>query len=361
MPYTQNVLMPYFQPLILGLNYFKSLIPGFLILLVVVGLTNPAFAGSEPKTTKIIHLGYLQLAAHDFFDMNRDTEIDNENGELDLSTVLFNPQKGQCNFIKSLHNDDGCILYDSTTISNGGEKRSVENIMISTASAEVGEMYLQLVNDYGAINAYQKTLEFYHANLKNAYEESFDLTFPNPRKGEVTNLHNLAVRSSGHDFLPAEIIFKGEKKSIFMIDPFGEKLSEAEKLQPSSPLDGKFDPQFTGIDFCPIPPDVFCIVVDLLEADRKFGEQFGMGIGKFDDFLIEQSDGFDYNDEISILLDAAFAFGLYFNNSYPVAGDLVSIDSSTLAIAGLSSAIWMISIAVGFSGIGLYLTKFRAI
>lgn len=343
----------------MGLNYFKSLIPGFLILLVVIGLANPALAGGEPKTTKIIHLGYLQLAAHDFFDMNRDTEIDNENGKLDLSTVLFNPQEGQCNFIKSLHHDDGCILYDSTTISNGGEKRSVENIMISTASAEVGELYLQLVNDYGAINAYHKTLEFYHNNLKNAYEGSFNLPFPNPRVGDVTNEHNLALRTA-HDFLPAEITFKGEKKSIFMIDPLGEKLSEAEKMQPSSPLDGEFDIEFMGIDFCPIP-DVFCINVNLLEADQTFGKQFGMGENKFNEFMVQQSDGFDYDDAISILLDEAFAMGLNFDNSYPVAGELVSIDSSTLAITGLSSAIWMISIFVGFSGIGLYLTKFRAI
>ena len=45
-----------------------------------VGLSDEAFADKKGKsnTTQIINLGYLQLAAHDFFDMNREIEIDNE-------------------------------------------------------------------------------------------------------------------------------------------------------------------------------------------------------------------------------------------------------------------------------------------
>ena len=343
------------------LNQSKNFLAGSLALVLVAGMISPAFAGSEP-TTKIIHLGYLQLAAHDFFDMNRNTETDNENGKLDLSTVLFNPQAGQCNFLKSMYQRDGCILYDNTTISNGGEIRSVENIMISTASAEVGEKYLQLVESYGEKEAYEKTLEFYHENIKIAYEESFILPFPDPRDGEVTNLHNLAVRT-GHDFLPANIVFNGDETSIFLIDPLGEKLSEDEKMQASSPLDGTFDIEFTGIDFCPIPPDVFCIEVNLLEVDRTFGEQFGLGASKFDDFMGELVDGeFNEGDEISILLDEAFALGIYFDpfENYPVAGEMLNIDSLSLVIAGLSAnTLWMIPTLASITGAGLYLVKFR--
>jgi len=124
----------------------------------LVGLSDEAFADKKGKsnTTKIINLGYLQLAAHDFFDMNRGLETDNENGKLDLSTVLFNPVAGQCNFKKSLNMEEGCILYNAETIANGGEIRSVENIMISTASAEVGEIYLKFVEYYGEEKAYKK-------------------------------------------------------------------------------------------------------------------------------------------------------------------------------------------------------------
>ncbi len=288
-----------------------SIISVILLSTGLVGLSEEVFADKKFKnnTTKIIHLGYLQLAAHDFFDMNRDKEKDNENGKLDLSTVLFNPKAGKCDFEKSLKHRASCALYDDSVIANGGEIRSVENIMISTASAEVGEKYLQLVEEYGEKKAYEKTVTFYHEQIKKAYEESFDLKFPNPKKGEVSNLHNLALRS-GHDFLPAEIKFNGELTSLFVIDPLGEKLSEKEKRQPSSPVDGVFDEEFTGIDFCPVPP-FFCIQVNLLEADQSFGEQFGMGADTFDEFMAELKDGsFDKTDQLSILLEEAFSRGI---------------------------------------------------
>lgn len=44
----------------------------------------------------------------------------------------------------------------------------------------------------------------------------------------------------------------------------------------------------------------------------------------------------------------------------PVAGELVSIDSSALVIAGLaSSMVWMIPAVAGIAGAGVYLLKFR--
>lgn len=286
-----------------------------LMLLLVVPLTldDSVFADKKSKnnTTKIIHLGYLQLAAHDFFDMNRDIPSDNENGKLDLSTVLFNPQAGNCNFEKSLNGDGICTLYDPDTIANGGEKRSFENIMISTASAEVGEKYLKEADKHGEKKAYEKTLKFYHKQLKKAYEESFDLKFPKPKKGVVNNMHNLAVRT-GHDFLPAEIMFNGKMTSLFMIPPLGEKLSEKEKKQQSSPVDGTFDDVFTDIDFCPFPAPNPCIQVDLLFADQSFGDQFGLGADTFDEMMKELEDGkFDKKDKISKLLKEAFSRGLY--------------------------------------------------
>ncbi len=291
----------------------------FLIISLAVGLLSSGFVGlseevfadkkGKKNTTKIIHLGYLQLAAHDFFNMDRTKEKDSENGKLDLSTVLFNPKAGKCDFEKSLKHKASCALYDDSVIANGGEIRSVENIMISTASAEVGEKYLQLVEEYGEKKAYEKTVTFYHEQIKKAYEESFDLDFTQPQDGEVTNLHNLAIRT-GHDFLPAEIKFNGVLTSLFVIDPLGEKLSEKEKRQPSSPVDGIFDEEFTGIDFCPIFP-VFCIEVDLLAADQSFGEQFGLGADTFDEFMEELEDGeFDKTDQVSILLEEAFSRGI---------------------------------------------------
>ncbi|GFN39113.1 MAG: hypothetical exported protein [Marine Group I thaumarchaeote] len=316
-----------------GKVFAVTIISVILLSSGIVGLSEDAFANKKGKknTTKIIHLGYLQLAAHDFFNMQRcmdeNRELipgcegqDLENGKLDLSTVLFLPKSGDCDFEKSLNLEDDCKLYDDfaargvPSIANGGELRSVENIMISTASDEVGEKYLQLVEKHGEEKAYEKVLKFYHKQLKKAYEESFHLKFPKPQDGPVTNLHNLAVRT-GHDFLPAKIVFNGDSTSLFLIDPLGEKLSKKEQKQPSSPVDGVFDFEFTGIEFCPIDP-VFCISVDLLAADRDFGFEFAdisqnLGPDTFDDFMLELEDGkFDKKDQVSILLDEAFSRGI---------------------------------------------------
>jgi len=43
----------------------------------------------------------------------------------------------------------------------------------------------------------------------------------------------------------------------------------------------------------------------------------------------------------------------------PVAGELLSINSSALVIAGLGSMIWMIPAVAGIAGAGIYLIKFR--
>ncbi len=303
-------------------------------------MSSPVFADKEEKdeknndnTTPIINLGVLQLADHDFFNMQRcmdeNRELipgciaeDLENGKLDLSTVLFHPQSGDCDYKKSLKQKDGCKLYDDyadvgvPSIANGGELRSVENIMISTASADIGEKFLELKEKFGEKKAYKKVLKYYHKQLEIAFEESFHLKFPKAKKGEVTNLHNLAIRA-GHDFLPAKITFNGAPEtSLFLIDPLGEKLSKEEKKQPSSTVNGEFDEEFTGIEFCPIP-FIFCIKVDLLAADQDFGMEFadatlGMDAGTFDEFMGELKDGeFNKKDKVSKLTKEAFERGLY--------------------------------------------------
>jgi len=143
--------------------------------------------------------------------------------------------------------------------------------------------------------------------------------FPKAKEGPVTNLHNLALRI-GHDFLPKEIVINGKSELIFDIPSLGEKLDKKEKRQQSLPLDGTFHDIFTDIEaFCPFPG--LCITVDLLNADRTFGEQFAFGppppvppeeprafdeymdSGTFDEFLGEVSDGkFNKKDRVSNML-----------------------------------------------------------
>ena len=314
----------------MGIWEFKKL---FFVIVAVsllssgfVGLSDEAFADKKSKknTTKIINLGFLQLAAHDFFNMQRCMDADRvlipgcipedlENGKLDMSTVLFEPKSGDCDFEKSYKKIDGCELRDEADIALGGEFRSRENIMIFTAGVEVGEKYLELAEKYGEKKAYKKVLKFYHKQLKKAFEESFDLKWPKPLDEETSNIHNLALRA-GHDFLPEEIIFEGKPTSIFSDDLDGKTLSKKEKKQPSSPMDGEFDEGFLNIIvFCPAPDTdpAFCITVNLLEADRTFGEQFGLGADTFDDFMDQLSDGkLKKNEDLAKLLTEAFAIGI---------------------------------------------------
>ena len=100
---------------------FAVIIISVILFTGSVGFSEKAFADKKYKnnTTKIIHLGYLQLAAHDFFDMNRDKEKDNENGKLDLSTVLFDPKAGKCDFEKSYYwpfFSHNCVIFKNHPI-----------------------------------------------------------------------------------------------------------------------------------------------------------------------------------------------------------------------------------------------------
>jgi len=331
----------FFMRLVLGDSgkIFAAIILSAILLSTGLTVSSAeAFSEKRFKTndTQLIHLGYLQLAAHDFFNVERDAHCDenleecaedHENGKLDASTVLFDPKGGQCDYEKSRLGQDDCELYSITDIKHGGEIRSSENIMISTAGAEVGERYLKFVNDYGEEEAYDKILEFYHIQLRKAFEETYQQEFPEPTDGELTQLNNLALRTT-HDLLPERIEFDGcylEDSdglcSLFIIDPRGDKLSEKEQRQRSVPVDGTFLDQFLDIEFCPIapedlPPDGFCITVDLLEADQLFGAQFGLDYSvegdRFDSFMADLEDGhFDDGEEVTELIKEAFAVGLY--------------------------------------------------
>ena len=64
------------------------------------------------------------------------------------------------------------------------------------------------------------------------------------------------------------------------------------------------------------------------------------------------------NDNIGLLLDDVKFTQL--DCSVPVAGELLSLDSSALVITGLTgSAAWMIPAVAGIAGAGIYLVKFR--
>jgi len=276
-----------------------------------IGMSGDAFADKKIKnTTKIIHLGTLQIAAHDFYNFDRCGDnlacaIENEDHLLNLSTVLFDPKSGDCTFEDAIDEENvECEMRTDGDIRIGGEIRNRENILIFTAASELGEKYLDLKAKHGEEKAYDKILKIYHGELKKAFKETFHLKWPKPQEGEITNDHNSALRSL-HDMLPGEITMNGETVSVFQ-EPFfsvPEKLSKKDQKQPSGPLNGLLDPAF--LPFCPFPG--FCI--NLLDADVIFADVFTNT--DFNEFMMQTHDGqYDADEEVTQLIIEQFAIGI---------------------------------------------------
>lgn len=257
------------------------LLAGILVLSLSLFLIDDAYAKTDYVTAE--DLGVLQLAAHDLFNVDRSIPHDFEDGKLNLSTLFDDTINGG--------------PFNDAIISIGGEPRNRENIMLFTIASQLGEKFVELKEEYGETKAKEITIDLYHKKLSHSYKKTFGENFPDLMEGDATMQENLALRTI-HDFLPGKI--KVDKKLESTLDPSlnGKKLSTNELKQKSSKLDGKFDPEFLDIQIC-FPPDfAICINVNLLEADRSFGEQFGME-ESFDSFMEELEDGmYDEDDRV---------------------------------------------------------------
>jgi len=155
---------------ILSLVTVASLV--VLAMLIAYSVEAEAHPNKDKNTTKIINLGILQTAAHDFYNFDRcgdDSEcaFEKEDGKLNLSTVLYEPKSGDCTFEDAIDEDnEECEMYNDEQIANGGEPRNSENIMIFTASSALGEKYLDLRAKHGEEKAYDKILKKYHKQIK---------------------------------------------------------------------------------------------------------------------------------------------------------------------------------------------------
>ena len=250
----------------------------------------PSFADQDNKKLRVTleDLGVLQLVAHDLFNVNRGLEVDFENGKLDLST-LFD------------HGDENIAI--------GGEFRNRENIMLFTVASEFGEIYLDFLDQKG-INekkARKMTVELYHQKVQQVYERTFGEPFPSPQEGVATMTENLALRTV-HDLIPGKIKVDGNMTPVLDSSLIGKKLSDSELMQLSSQLNGKLDHELRHIDI--VIDGVVVLVVDLLEADISFGEQFSTDFS-FEFFLDELKDGhYDSDEEVMDQIRNLIAKGL---------------------------------------------------
>jgi len=293
---------------ILSLVTVASLV--VLAMLIAYSVEAEAHPNKDKNTTKIINLGILQTAAHDFYNFDRSMAFENENGKLDLSTVLFEPKSGDCTFEDAIDEENvECEMRTNEEIRNGGERRNSENIMIFTAASELGEKYLDLRDKHGEEKAYDKILKIYHGELKKAFKETFHLKFPKPQEeGVVNNNHNLALRTV-HDMLPATIMKEGNPDPVSVFQFPIEKLTKKEQRQQSEPLDGVIDIGFRPIIFCPDGGPICIPILDLLIADQTFGEDHTDSI--FDEFMADLIDGrYDKDEPVTQLIIEQFAMGI---------------------------------------------------
>jgi len=268
---------------------------GLLVLAAIPFAFDNAFAVDYKKHVTAEDLGILQLAAHDLFNVDRSMPFDFENGKLDLSTL----------FEDTVNGGD----FDEATIAMGGEPRNRENIMLFTVASDLGSAYVDLVDDGdNPADAKDIVIAMYHARLADTYQKTFNEPFPTSMSGDATLQENLAFRTI-HDLLPGKI--KIDNKHVSTLDPVlnGLTLDEKELQQKSSKLDGKFDDEFLHIEIC-FPPDfTICIEVNLLDADRSFGDQFGLA-ESFDEMLEELEDGlYDADDRATFHIRNLMAKG----------------------------------------------------
>src|SRR2546427_10719835 len=196
-------------------------------------------------------LGILQLVAHDLYNTNRQTGVDNEDTKLNLSTVLD---------------------YGQANIANGGEPRNSENILVHTVAVQLGQTYLDFLNQGKTPEeARDLTVQIYLAKVKSSYSNTFNEAFPqadpNAENESSTLTGDLALRTV-HAFLPGHIIVNGT--SVPVLDPAlqGMTLSDADSLHLSEPLDVTYDPAFRHIIIFVPPNNLFTI--DLLQKYSSF-------------------------------------------------------------------------------------------
>ncbi|HYF12860.1 MAG TPA: hypothetical protein VD928_00980 [Candidatus Paceibacterota bacterium] len=260
------------------------LVPVLAVLLTssFAPLTHAQTAPTGQRVT-LAQLGWLQLVAHDLFNVNRTTGIDAENGKLDLSTIF---DHGEANIVK------------------GGERRNSENIALFTVTMQVVGDYQKLVSlGIDKKLARKIVVAQFHITLRNVYKSVFGTTMPIAKMGQVTPTENLAFRTI-HDFLPGKIYVNGVLTPTLDASLKGKTLSAVDLEQLSSPLDGKYDDEFRNIVF---PGGS----LDLLERDSSFAQQFNTDY-TLEFFLAETADGrFNYGEKSFGYIREMFAKGMW--------------------------------------------------
>lgn len=199
-------------------------------------------------------VGVIGLMSHDIFAWNHETEINSENGRLDLSTI-FDFENGQ-------------------RWEKGGNPKNSENAPVYTVTMNLVQYYkerLKITQD--PVRARQETVRLFHEQLKESYQRAFGVAFPISGVDEKPNNHEQAALRSLHDILPGRIALYDRfgRKELKLTNFLTAKthLNEKELLQSLKNFDGDYDQEYKEIS---IPMSTKKL--NLKEIDGKFIEKF---------------------------------------------------------------------------------------
>lgn len=198
-------------------------------------------------------IGVIGLMSHDIFAWDHKTEVNTENGRLDLSTIFD--------------------WEDGKRWRKGGNPKNGENAPVYTVTMELVKFYAHERRSFGDVIARQNTVIHFHKMIKESFTRITGLPFPTKgRRENVTNLEQAALRGL-HDILPGRVqLFRGPVFKDFALTNFllaKLRLNEKEMNQVIPFFDGDYAPEYQHIRV-PFKKDP----IDLKKIDEAFIEKF---------------------------------------------------------------------------------------
>lgn len=212
-------------------------------------------ASAQASEVHLRDIGVIGLASHDMFAWDRKTQLNTENGRLDLSTIFD--------------------YEDGKRWKKGGDKKNGENAPVWTITKGLVNFHRNLLKQGDSFEAARKkTVKEFHRQIHVSYKRLSGLEFPKAGiNASVTNTEQAAMRGL-HDILPGrvKIIRENFPLKSFALTSFSLRkfyLNNKELDQKISYFNGDYDQEYQEIRIPFIRK-----VINLKEVDKKFIEKF---------------------------------------------------------------------------------------
>lgn len=198
-------------------------------------------------------IGLMGLASHDMFAWDRKSEVNTENGRLDLSTI-FDYNHGK-------------------RWKKGGNPKNGENAPVYTVTMMLVDFYkAEMKKGFSADDARRSTVKHFHSQLEESFQRMSGQKFPTVgTNAAVTNVEQAAMRGL-HDVLPGKVKLFGRKKAeLILTDVWKAKtfLNEKEMNQEIATFNGDYDKEYKNIKI-PFSRKT----INLKKVDGEFIEKF---------------------------------------------------------------------------------------